>query len=79
MNNMFQALTVAKKEYSDALKNKVFLTFLLFLVGLTIISIFVGSLDFQSKVSVYQKAYQQLIQRYILQGIEATNKTIKTP
>jgi ABC-2 type transport system permease protein len=59
---MFQILTVAKKEYTDALKNRVFLTFLLFLVGLTIISIFVGSLDFQSKVSVYQKAYQQLIQ-----------------
>ncbi len=59
---MFQVLTVAKKEYTDALRNKVFLTFLLFLVGLTIISIFIGSLDFQSKVSVYQKAYQQLIQ-----------------
>ncbi len=59
---MFQTLTVAKKEYTDALKNKVFLTFLLFLVGLTIISIFIGSLDFQSKVSIYQKAYQQLVQ-----------------
>ena len=59
---MFQTLTVAKKEYTDALRNKVFLTFLLFLVGLTIISIFIGSLDFQSKVSIYQKAYQQLIQ-----------------
>lgn len=59
---MFQTLTVAKKEYTDALRNRVFLTFLLFLVGLTIISIFIGSLDFQSKVSVYQKAYQQLIQ-----------------
>ncbi len=61
-NNMFQILTVGKKEYIDALRNKVFLTFLLFLVGLTIISIYVGSLDFQGKVSVYQKAYQQLIQ-----------------
>lgn len=59
---MFQLLTVAKKEYTDALKNKVFLTFLLFLVGLTVISIYIGSLDFQSKVSVYQTAYQQLVQ-----------------
>ena len=59
---MFQILTVAKKEYTDALKNKVFLTFLIFLVGLTLISIYIGSLDFQSKVFVYQNAYQQLIQ-----------------
>lgn len=62
MTNMFKILTIAKKEFTDALKNKVFLTFLLFLVGLTIISIFVGALDFQSKVSAYQNAYQQLIQ-----------------
>ena len=61
MNNMFQLLTVSKKEYTDALKNKVFLTFLLFLIGLTVISIYIGSLDFQSKVNVYQTAYFQLI------------------
>ena len=59
---MFQIITVAKKEYTDALKNRVFLTFLLFLVGLTVISICIGSLDFQSKVSVYQRAYLQLVQ-----------------
>ncbi len=53
MNNMFQIWTIAKKEYTDALKNRVFLTFLLFLVGLTVISIYIGSLDFQSKVSTY--------------------------
>lgn len=68
---MFQILTVAKKEYIDALKNKVFLTFLLFLVGLTVISIYIGSLDFQSKVAIYQKAYQQLIQS----GQSASNLT----
>jgi ABC-type transport system involved in multi-copper enzyme maturation permease subunit len=62
MNNMFTILTIAKKEYTDALKNKVFLTFLLFLVGLIVISVYIGSLDFQSKVSVYQKAYEQLMQ-----------------
>ena len=61
MNNMFQILTVAKKEFTDALRNKVFLTFLIFLLGLTVISIYIGSLDFQSKVSTYQAAYQQLI------------------
>lgn len=59
---MFKLLTIAKKEYTDALNNKVFLTFLLFLLGLTVISIYIGSLDFQSKVSVYQTAYQHLIQ-----------------
>ena len=58
---MFQLLTIAQKEYNDALKNKVFLAFLLFLVGLTVISIYIGSLDFQSKVAVYQTAYQELI------------------
>ncbi len=62
MNNMFKILTVAKKEYADALRNKVFLTFLLFLLGLTVISIFIGSLDFKSKVSIYQKAYLELVQ-----------------
>jgi len=59
---MFQTLTIAKKEFTDAVGNKVFLTFLVFLMILTVISIFVGSLDFQSKVSIYQKAYQQLVQ-----------------
>ncbi len=62
MNNMFQIITVAKKEFTDTLRNKVFLTFLFFLLGLTVISIYIGSLDFQSKVSIYQTAYQQLIQ-----------------
>lgn len=60
---MFQILTIAKKEYTDALRNKVFLTFLFFLLGLTVISIYIGSLDFQSKVFTYQTAYQQLIQQ----------------
>jgi ABC-type transport system involved in multi-copper enzyme maturation permease subunit len=62
MNNMYQIITIAKKEFTDALRNKVFLTFLFFLLGLTVISIYIGSLDFQSKVSTYQTAYQQLIQ-----------------
>ncbi len=61
MNNIFQILSVTKKEFTDALRNKVFLTFLFFLLGLTVISIYVGSLDFQGKVFAYQTAYQQLI------------------
>ncbi len=61
MNNMFKVLTVAKKEFFAAWKNKVFITFLLFLLGLIIISIYIGSLNFQSKVFEYQTAYQQLI------------------
>lgn len=59
---MSKIITIAAKEYTDSLKNKVFLVFLVFLISLTIISIFIGSLDFQSKVSVYQKAYNELIQ-----------------
>lgn len=59
---MFKTLAVAKKEYTDALRNSVFLTFLIFLVGLAAVSIYIGALDFQSKVSVYQAAYEKLVQ-----------------
>ena len=69
MNNMHQILTVAIKEYTDALRNKVFLTFVFFLLGLTFISIYIGSLDFQNKLFTYQNAYQLLIQ----QGQSAEN------
>lgn len=59
---MFQVLTIVKKEFTDALRNKVFFTFLFFLLIVTIVSLYIGSLDFQSKVSIYQKAYQELLQ-----------------
>lgn len=58
---MDQILTIAKKEYGDALRNYVFVTFLAFLVVLTGISMYVGALDFQSKVAIFEKAYQALL------------------
>jgi len=62
MNNTAKIFAVAKKEYSDALKNKVFLVFLAFLLFLIGISIVVASFDFQSKVVVYQNALAKLKQ-----------------
>lgn len=58
---MGQIFIVAKKEYGDALRNYVFITFLAFLVALTAISMYVGSLNFQAKVSLFEKTYQSLI------------------
>lgn len=59
MNKIF---TVAKKEFTDALKNKVFLVFLAFLLFLIGTSIVVSSFDFQGKVAVYQNALLKLQQ-----------------
>jgi ABC-2 type transport system permease protein len=62
MNNaMKQIITVAKKEYQDALRNYVFVTFLVFLVVLTGISMYVGALNFQVKVSLFERTYQALV------------------
>jgi ABC-2 type transport system permease protein len=58
---MNQILTIAKKEFKDALRNKVFITFLVFLLGLTAISIYVGSVNYQAKVSLFETTYAQLI------------------
>jgi ABC-2 type transport system permease protein len=58
---MEQIVTVAKKEYRDAIQNNVFVTFLAFLVVLTGISIYVGALNFQAKVSLFEKTYQALV------------------
>ncbi len=60
-NTMEQILTVAKKEYGDAMRNYVFVTFLIFLVVLTGISMYVGALNFQVKVALFEKTYQALI------------------
>lgn len=57
MNKIF---IIAKKEYSDAVKNKLFLILVLFLILLTIISITVASFDFQSKVADYNISVQIL-------------------
>lgn len=58
---MNQILTIAKKEFKDALRNKVFITFLVFLLGLTAISIYVGSVNYQAKVSLFETTYAQLV------------------
>ncbi len=58
---MEQILTVAKKEYGDAMRNYVFVTFLIFLAVLTGVSMYVGALNFQAKVSLFEKTYQALI------------------
>jgi ABC-type transport system involved in multi-copper enzyme maturation permease subunit len=57
MNNVF---LIATKEYKDAMNNKLFLVVFLLLVVLTITSIIVASLLFQSKVLDYQKSIQAL-------------------
>lgn len=62
MNNIAKIWTVAKKEYTDALRNKVFLVFLFFLLFLIGTSIVVASFDFQGKVAVYQDALAKLQQ-----------------
>ncbi len=62
MNNFAKIFTVAKKEYADALKNRVFLVFLFFLLFLIGVSIIVAAFDFQGKVAVYQNALLKLRQ-----------------
>jgi ABC-type transport system involved in multi-copper enzyme maturation permease subunit len=53
-------VTIAKKEFTDAFKDKLFLTLLLFLVALSIMSIVVASNALQSKVIDYQNALKLL-------------------
>jgi len=62
MSNIAKIWAVATKEYTDALKNKVFLVFLFFLLFLISVSIVVASFDFESKVAVYQNALIKLKQ-----------------
>jgi ABC-type transport system involved in multi-copper enzyme maturation permease subunit len=57
MNKIF---LIAGKEYKDAMKNKLFLVVFLLLVVLTVTSIIVASLLFQSKVLDYQNSVQAL-------------------
>jgi ABC-2 type transport system permease protein len=62
MNNIAKIWAVAKKEYVDALRNRVFLAFLFFLLFLIGVSIVVATFDFQSKMVIYQKALSELQQ-----------------
>jgi ABC-2 type transport system permease protein len=55
-------ITIAKKEYSDALKNILFLTLAAFLLGLVAISLFVAALNFQAQVAQYNQALDQIKQ-----------------
>ena len=53
-------ITIAKKEYSDAVKNKLFITLLIFLLVLTLVSIVVASFDFQGKAADYNNSLKIL-------------------
>ena len=53
-------IVIAKKEYTDSIKSKLFLVLLIFLLALTIISIAVASFDFQNKIIEYNKSVQIL-------------------
>lgn len=59
-NSPNPVLTIAKKEYTDAVKNKLFITLLIFLLVLTLVSIVVSSFDFQGKIADYQNSLKIL-------------------
>ncbi len=60
MNNLTALLTIAQKEYTDALKNVLFLALLSFLFLLVAISLLVTAFHFQSQVAQYNTAIAQL-------------------
>lgn len=70
---MNKIIVLAKKEYSDSLKNKVFLILLGFLLILTITSIAVASFDFQNKVIEYNNSVR------ILQSLGKSTDMITAP
>ena len=55
-----KTFVIAEKEIKDALRNNVFLTLLLLLAGLIIVSIIVSTLVFRSQVDQYQAAFELL-------------------
>jgi len=57
---VLKAMLIARKEYKDALRSKLFLVVLFLLVGLTATSILVSSLMFQAQQTQYQSAVQIL-------------------
>ncbi len=60
MNNLSPIFTIAKKEYTDSVRNVLFLTLLLFLFLLVGISLLVTAFNFQSQVAQYNAAIAQL-------------------
>ncbi|MCL4385506.1 MAG: ABC transporter permease [Actinobacteria bacterium] len=66
-------IVIAKREYIDTIKNKLFLTLIIFILLLTIVSITVSSLDFQGKVTDYKNSIQ------ILKNLGKTSDTQAAP
>ena len=61
MNNSINRIgVIAKKEYKDSIKSKLFLTLVGFLMALIIVSIIVSSFSFKSQVSDYKISAQIL-------------------
>jgi ABC-2 type transport system permease protein len=61
MNNSKSIITViARKEYRDSIKSKLFLTLVGFLITLIVISIIVSSFDFKSQIADYKSSVQIL-------------------
>jgi ABC-2 type transport system permease protein len=57
---MNAALTIAKKEITDALKNKIFIIILVMLLALTAVSIILGSYQVRASVDEYNKSVEFL-------------------
>ncbi len=57
---MQKIITIAKKEATDSLGDKLFLVLLIFLLMLVVISIVVASMDFQNKVVEYNQSVKIL-------------------
>lgn len=70
---MQKIITIAKKEFSDSVKNKLFIVLLVFLIGLVATSITVTSYDFQNKVIEYNKSVQ------ILESLHKSADSITAP
>ncbi|MHB1390085.1 MAG: ABC transporter permease subunit [Thermoleophilia bacterium] len=62
MSNWRNITVIARKEYGDAVRNRIFLVFLFFLIFLIGTSIVVSAYDFQGKVSAYETAVRDLQQ-----------------
>ncbi|MHB1056161.1 MAG: ABC transporter permease subunit [Thermoleophilia bacterium] len=62
MSSWRQITVIARKEYGDAVRNRIFLVFLFFLIFLIGTSIVVSAYDFQGKDSAYETALRELQQ-----------------
>lgn len=62
MNNFNAFFTIAKKEYTDALKNILFVTLFIFILFLVGVSLLVAAFHFQTEVASYNRALAQIKQ-----------------